>query len=213
MTVVPGPVALGGTVHVALSCTTNAAGQTVCANPSAGFLAGIGIFVFVYLAILVLGIIAAVKVVTKAGYSGWWILITFVPLVGAVFFFIFAFSTWPVTREVQMLRAQLAEPRSYGGRRSPVDEGPGPMRPTYGIPGFAGQDPAAPSPGGPAPLPTFGAFIAEGTVPVVTPPNVARPETTPAGLPPAGWYPDPGDAVGHLRYWDGTTWTDQVRSP
>ena len=39
----------------------------------------------VYAAVAVVGIVAAVKVVTKAGYSGWWVLISFIPLVGIVF--------------------------------------------------------------------------------------------------------------------------------
>jgi hypothetical protein len=75
MSAVPGHVALAGTAHIALGCVTNAAGQTVCNGTSTGFFAGLGVLLFVYLAILVLGILAAVKVVTKAGYSGWWVLI------------------------------------------------------------------------------------------------------------------------------------------
>lgn len=43
-------------------------GQELCS--SSGFFASLGILLLVYLAILVIGIIAAVKVVTKAGYSG-----------------------------------------------------------------------------------------------------------------------------------------------
>ncbi|HEY5173105.1 MAG TPA: DUF2510 domain-containing protein [Acidimicrobiia bacterium] len=31
-----------------------------------------------------------------------------------------------------------------------------------------------------------------------------------ATLPPAGWYPDPGDA-GRSRYWDGYRWTEHVQ--
>lgn len=30
-------------------------------------------------------------------------------------------------------------------------------------------------------------------------------------LPPAGWYPDPANATSE-RWWDGTTWTEQVRA-
>jgi hypothetical protein len=32
---------------------------------------------------------------------------------------------------------------------------------------------------------------------------------TPAGLPPAGWFPDPQQAS-RLRYWDGDRWTEHV---
>lgn len=215
MNITPGHVALTGAVHLALGCVTDSTGQTVCSGTSAGFFAGLGLLLFVYLALLVLSILAAVNVVSKAGYSGWWVLITFVPLVGMVFVFIFAFSKWPVTKEVQMLRAQLAEQRSFGGRRGTTGERSGPGRPPYGDPGTSEPDPPAPDdpPGGPAPLPTFGAFITEGKVPVVTPPGASPVGATSATeLPPAGWYPNPEDAQGQVRYWDGTGWTDQVRS-
>jgi hypothetical protein len=69
MNVVPGHVALAGTAHIALGCVTNATGQTACNGTSAGLFAGLGAFLFVYLTILVLCILAAVKVVSKAGYS------------------------------------------------------------------------------------------------------------------------------------------------
>ena len=39
-----------------------------------------------------------VRVLRRAGYSGWWVLITFVPLVNIVMIWVFAFSTWPATR-------------------------------------------------------------------------------------------------------------------
>jgi uncharacterized membrane protein YhaH (DUF805 family) len=213
---VPDHVTLVGAVHVALSCATNAAGQIVCPNTSVGLFASLGVLLFVYLAIFVLSILAAVKIVTKAGYSGWWILITLVPLVGTLFIFLFAFSTWPVTREVQMLRAQLGEPRGYRGQRGAAGDGATPSQQVQGIPGFPAPGSSTPdhSPGGPAALPTFGAFITEGKVSVVTPPGASQVGATRATeLPPAGWYPNPGDAEGHLRYWDGTNWTDNVRLP
>ncbi|MGD0312639.1 MAG: DUF2510 domain-containing protein [Acidimicrobiales bacterium] len=216
MNAVPGHAALTGTAHFALGCVTNATGQTVCNGTSTGFFAGLGALLFVYLAILVLGILAAVKVVTKAGYSGWWVLITLIPLVGTVFIFVFAFSTWPVTKEVQMLRAQLAEQRGNGGHRGAAGGGKGLGQPNHGVPDSTGPIPATPedSSGEHAALPAFGEFLAGGTLSVVTPARVS-PTSAPAAteLPPAGWYPNPGDALGQLRYWDGSTWTDQFRLP
>lgn len=34
-----------------------------------------------------------------------------------------------------------------------------------------------------------------------------------AGLPPAGWYPDPENPTGPRRWWNGADWTDQRESP
>jgi hypothetical protein len=216
MSIVPDHVALTATSHVALGCVTGAAGQTVCPGTSTGLFAGLGVFLFVYLAILVLSVFAAVKVVTKAGYSGWWVLITFVPLVGMVFVLVFAFSAWPVTREVQMLRAQLAEQRGYGGYRGAAGGGMGPGRPDQGVPGPTGPTPASHETATveEAALPAFGEFIATGRLPVLTPPGASPVNAPPTGgIAPAGWYPDPGDAMGRLRYWDGSTWTDHFRAP
>jgi hypothetical protein len=200
-----GHAALVGAVHAALSCTTDSSGQAVCTDGS-GLFAGLGIAILlIYLAVVVIGIIAAVKIVTKAGYSGWWVLIAFVPLVGSVFVLIFAFSTWPVTREVQMLRGQLAGVGGYGGGYggrygAPGPQGGGPAgyrgaqsgygggQGGYGVPayqppgpGLTPQDPAAPpsDTGPPEPtLPTFGQFIRGESDPVATP-------STPAGEAPS----------------------------
>ena len=50
-----------------------------------------------------MGIILAIPVIAffalvvrKAGYSGWWVLLGFVPIVGLVMLWVFAFSRWPV---------------------------------------------------------------------------------------------------------------------
>ena len=116
---------------------------------------------------------------------------------------VFAFSTWPVTREVARLRAQTgslaryAPPPGYAGA-------PGPFGPVSGVAGPPGTAPGAGltpegpwDPWGPA-LPPFGAGP-PATTP--GPPDVPLP----TAHPPAGWYPA-GD--GRQRYWDGTAWTD-----
>ncbi|HXQ44331.1 MAG TPA: DUF805 domain-containing protein [Acidimicrobiales bacterium] len=61
--------------------------------------AAFGIIVIIYLAIAVVTIVAWVKILNKAGYSGWWVLIGLVPFVNLVMFLVFAFSTWPSQRQ------------------------------------------------------------------------------------------------------------------
>jgi len=219
-----------GTVFADVTCSTNSNG-TNCTSASAGAFAGLGILLFVYLAIAVLSIVAAVKIVTKAGYSGWWVLIAFIPVVGSIFVLIFAFSTWPVTQEVETLKRQLGSggygaPGGYGGRPGSGGgwPGPGPSGASpWGSPASgtasAGPVPASVAPGpavdtehalGYVPLPTFGRYIQEATTPgaqLGTPVQAGEP----TGLPAAGWFPAPGASPGQERYWNGTSWTDQYR--
>jgi hypothetical protein len=61
--------------------------------------AGLGVLVIIYLIIGVLSVIAWVKILNKAGYSGWWVLISLVPIVNFVMFLVFAFSDWPSQRQ------------------------------------------------------------------------------------------------------------------
>jgi hypothetical protein len=203
-----------------VTCVTNSAGQPVCSGAD-GFFAGLGILLFVYLVFAVVGLIAAIKVITKAGYSGWWILITFIPFVGFVFMLIFAFSKWPVTREVEMLRARLGgvgaggygRPGGYGagpafGSPGPTAPPSGPMVPTASMVPTESKVPTE-STFEHTPIPTFDQFL-QGGAPAVgsspTDPTVASAEST--DHPPAGWFPAPGGLPGQQRYWDGSNWTD-----
>ena len=113
-----------------LNCVSAANGQTLC-NGIRGLATFLIVFGLIYLAILVIFIIAYVKILNKAGYSGWWLLIGFVPLVGMVMFFVFAFSKWPVERELEMLRVQTG---GGGGYATPYGypAGPGPWGGGYG---------------------------------------------------------------------------------
>jgi hypothetical protein len=45
-----------------------------------------------------LSIIAIVRIVQRAGFSGWWALITFVPVVNLLALWYFAFVQWPIMR-------------------------------------------------------------------------------------------------------------------
>jgi uncharacterized membrane protein YhaH (DUF805 family) len=66
--------------------------------------------VIVYLAVAVLMIVAWVKIISKAGYSGWWILIGLVPVVNLVMFLVFAFSRWPALESRERRHQELPWP-------------------------------------------------------------------------------------------------------
>jgi hypothetical protein len=46
----------------------------------------------------VVWLIPAAKISGKAGYSRWWCLVVVIPAVNVVFYWIFAFSSWPNLR-------------------------------------------------------------------------------------------------------------------
>jgi uncharacterized membrane protein YhaH (DUF805 family) len=48
--------------------------------------------------LLVIYLVPVVVILRKAGYSGWWCLIIFVPLVNVIMLYVFAFANWPALR-------------------------------------------------------------------------------------------------------------------
>ncbi len=79
------------------------------------------------IAIWLVFIIAYIKVIMKAGYSGWWIFILLVPIVNVVMLLVFAYKEWPIQRE-------LAELRGWAGQ---IQRGAGaPAQPGYGQQGY-----------------------------------------------------------------------------
>lgn len=69
----------------------------------------------VYAVVIVVSVVAWVKILTKAGYRGWWVLIALVPVVNLVMFLVFAFSEWPVLRRQQPPPPEPAWPPPPGG--------------------------------------------------------------------------------------------------
>jgi uncharacterized protein DUF805 len=100
--------------------------------------AAVSILIVLYVVILIVFIWAYVRIIRRAGYSGWWILIGLVPLVNVVMFLIFAFKEWPIQRELAMLRMQLA---GRGGYSQPGYSQPGYPPPGYGYPPAGYGDP------------------------------------------------------------------------
>jgi hypothetical protein len=48
-----------------------------------------------------------VRIVQKAGYSGWNILWMFVPIANIVMLFVFAFARWPIEEKVARLESRI----------------------------------------------------------------------------------------------------------
>jgi hypothetical protein len=60
-----------------------------------------GFAIILWLLIVGIMMIPYVKIIKKAGYSGWWTLTAFVPLLNLIMLWVFAFSTWPVERRAR----------------------------------------------------------------------------------------------------------------
>jgi uncharacterized membrane protein YhaH (DUF805 family) len=52
---------------------------------------------------VVLTVVLFVPVLRKAGFSGWWIVLFMIPIVGIVFLWIFAFVQWPSDKQQSAL--------------------------------------------------------------------------------------------------------------
>ncbi len=75
----------------------------------------------VILSILILSVLPVVgawKIVSKAGFNGALSLLWLVPLVNVAAILVFAFSDWPVLRELSALRANLSPPPTEAFKRS-----------------------------------------------------------------------------------------------
>lgn len=120
------PAALTGGHGALATCVTSSTGRLVCTSTT-GLGAAFFVFLILEIAILVVSIVAAVQIVTKAGYSGWWVLTAIVPILNIVMFLVFAFSDWPVRRELAGLRSPWGSPGG-GAYGSPPGSwgGPGP---------------------------------------------------------------------------------------
>jgi len=109
------------------------------------FLVAFGVVVFIFT------LLCDVKIISKAGYSGWFVLTAFVPILNIVMFIIFAFAKWPVQEQLEA--AQRAAGRGYPP--PPFAQGP-PRGPTpVPMAGASGaSSPVGPSgPWGPPPAP------------------------------------------------------------
>ncbi len=164
-------------------------------------------------AMTVVSIVAVVTIITKAGYSGWWILSQFVPpMIGWVVSIIvikIALSTGTPSADklfgadliviVIMFASYLVswgffiafafgdwpslQMRGYGHRG----------RPNSGTIGPSGPDPVIGTPP---------AFLPQSPAPQSPPPTEGQPP---------GWYRSGAIGAGEQSYWDGSVWTARRR--
>jgi len=120
--------------------------------------------IVVYVAMFAFGVYVYCRVARKAGYSPWAGLWLLVPVANLVVMLIFAFSEWPIEREVKALRAQMQrsdagharfgtapEFGSLGGLPGQAPPAFGAAPAGYGTPGYG-----APGPGTATPPPHSG---------------------------------------------------------
>ena len=55
----------------------------------------IGLLIFIW---------PSVRILHKAGYSGWWLLIAFIPLGNVIMLWVFAYADWPALRGAARVR-------------------------------------------------------------------------------------------------------------
>jgi uncharacterized membrane protein YhaH (DUF805 family) len=49
----------------------------------------------IFFVLLFFSILPLWKILNKAGFSGWWSLLSLIPVINAVALYVFAFSKWP----------------------------------------------------------------------------------------------------------------------
>jgi hypothetical protein len=129
-------------------CTTQTA-QLDCVSVSGRVTGVFVVFIVVAIAVAIFSLVCQVKIITKAGYSGWYVLTGFVPILGFVMFLIFAFGKWPIQERLERAEQGMGRgyprPSPYSGMPGPATSGGPPVGPPSGSvvqqPGAAGPGP------------------------------------------------------------------------
>ncbi len=59
-------------------------------------LEGLGVLaIILVLALIAVFLWLSARILSRAGYSSWWSLVSLIPVVGIIMWYVFAFSTWP----------------------------------------------------------------------------------------------------------------------
>jgi uncharacterized membrane protein YhaH (DUF805 family) len=59
----------------------------------------VDVTLFFFLLFFVLFLFPTIKILQKAGYSGWWCVLTMVPILNLILLWVFAFAHWPNLKE------------------------------------------------------------------------------------------------------------------
>jgi hypothetical protein len=62
------------------------------------------VMVGLFVAAVVISVVALVRIVQRAGYNGWWVLIMFVPFANVLGLWYFGFGPWPA--DARLARAR-----------------------------------------------------------------------------------------------------------
>ena len=138
----------------ATTCTTQTGAPVNCLSLPGQVKGAFVVFLVVGIAVAIFSLVCQVKIISKAGYSGWYVLTGFVPILGFVMFLIFAFAKWPIQERLEAAERGTGRgypPPSYSGVPGNAGGGPGPTPVAGGGPGpspYPGSAPAAgPGPG------------------------------------------------------------------
>ena len=70
-----------------------------------------GVFGVFFVLVFLFSLVCQIKIITKAGYSGWYVLTAFVPILNIVMFLVFAFGKWPI--QTRLENAERGGSRGY----------------------------------------------------------------------------------------------------
>ena len=118
---------------------TNLSATSAVVADNSNAIGGVGLtfLIIIGIAFWLVFVIAYIKIITRAGYSGWWVLIVIVPIANIVMLLIFAYKEWPIQRELRELRGWANQiqrgQQGYGQQGgSPYGQDPGyPQNPGY----------------------------------------------------------------------------------
>jgi hypothetical protein len=67
------------------------------------------VLIAAFIAPVAVCVVAIVRIVQRAGFSGWWVLLTLVPVVNMLALWYFAFASWPALAKDEIRTARNSE--------------------------------------------------------------------------------------------------------